>query len=124
MKIFAFIEKYCQDLVDEAKTKSSLIDLVEFPHDLLIEDVDGNKVPAIWIDSVTVPISDIITMDVEDFCNAYPQPHSREYYTNYLSTMDILEGPEVVMRIRNAIFAERARIEEDLRQLSELDDVL
>ena len=42
MKIFQFIEKYCQDLITEARQKKQLVDLSEFPHDGVETDIEGN----------------------------------------------------------------------------------
>lgn len=110
MKIFQFIEKYCQDLVDEAKIRKKLVDLSEYPHDSTIEDVEGNTIPVVFIDGESVPIIDIITMDKVDFLRVWKLPSASEDFDNYLSLLEILDGEDAVSRIRNAIASAAAEI--------------
>lgn len=120
MTIFAFIDQYCQDLVEEHKRKAKLIDLAEFPHDYTITDVDGKVIPVINVDSVDVPISDIFTLDRSDFLAFYKLPSAAEAYDNYVSNLEILEGEEALSRIRNSIILERERLSKDIELVTEI----
>lgn len=114
MKIFEFIDKFCQDLVQAQKERAALIDLSEFPHDGFIHDVSGAKVPCILIDGESVPVNDIFSMDVEDFVKAWKLPSARKEYTNYMSLVTVLEGEDVINRVRNQMEAEKARLSQDV----------
>lgn len=106
MKIFQFISEHCQDLVDAAKLKRSLVDLGEYPHDDVIIDSEGSRVPVVFVDGNNIPVADFFTMEKADFCNAWKTPSASEAYDNYISALCILEGSDVIDRIRNAILAE------------------
>lgn len=120
MKIFAFIEQYCQDLVEEYKRKKKLIDLSEFPHDGVVKDVEGNVIPVVFVDNENVPVSDFFTLDKSDFVNTWKTPSAGSAYDNYVSAVEILEGDEALSRVRNAIMAERERLSEDVRLITEI----
>ena len=114
MKIFQFIDKYCQDLVEESKKKKSLIDLSEFPHDGFDEDIEGNTVPVVNIDGTLVPVSDFFTMDKADFVNVWKLDSAADTYDSYMSVLEVLEGEDAVNRIRNSILAEQQRLASDV----------
>jgi hypothetical protein len=120
MKIFQFIAEYCQDLVEESRRAKSLIDLSEFPHDGFAEDVEGNKVPVVYIDGESVPVSDFFTMDKSDFVNIWKLPNAGNTYDEYTSVMEILEGAEALNRIRNTILAEQERLATDVELVSSI----
>lgn len=114
MRIFEFIDKYCQDLIRKRKEQSKLIDLTEFPHDAVIKDNDGEDVPVVYIDSESVPISDILTLDKADFVYAWKLPSAANVYTEYMNLMEILEGEEVLFKVRNAILNAKRELESDV----------
>ena len=118
MRIFQFIEEYCKDLVEKSKQKKSLLDLSEFPHDGFIDDVEGNKIPVVYIDGESVPVSDFFTMDKRDFCHTWKLQSASETYDAYMSVLEISEGEEVVNRIRNAILAEKEKLAVDVELVS------
>lgn len=118
MRIFQFIEEYCKDLVQDAKQKKALVDLSEFPHDGFSEDVEGNRVPVVYIDGESVPVSDFFSMDKNDFCHVWKLPSAQETYDSYMGLLEILEGEEAVNRIRNAILEEKKRLETDVELVS------
>lgn len=113
MRIFQFIEEYCKDLVEEHKRKKQLIDLSDFPHDGISVDVEGNEIPVVYIDGENVPVSDFFTMDKSDFLYTWKLPSAEEMFDNYLAAVEILEGEDVINRVRNAIDAERVRLEQE-----------
>lgn len=110
MKIFEFISKYCQDLVDANKAKKSLIDLSIFPHDDEILDAEGNLIPVVSVDMVQIPVSDFLTLEKFDFLFAWKTPSAEEAFDNYISAMEILEGEDVISRIRKSMDAEKERL--------------
>lgn len=118
MRIFEFIDKYCTDLVDAAKESESLIDLAEFPHDCIIIDQSGCKVPIVVVDCVDIPVADFLTLDKVDFLKIHNTPNAAQEFDNYVSTFTILEGVEAVMKIRNVIEAEKARLEKDVELIT------
>ncbi len=120
MKIFQFIEEYCQDLVKKAKEKASLIDLSEFPHDGFLEDITGARIPVIYVDGESVPVSDLFSMDKRDFVNTWKLPSSAQEYDNYMGLMLVLEGEDVINRIRNLVNAEKKRLSEDVELVSSI----
>lgn len=120
MKIFEFISKHCQDLVDAAKASRTLIDLAEFPHDAVVVDSLGNKVPVVVIDCVDVPVSDFLTLNRDEFLKNYNLPSAPQAFDNYISAFEILEGEDAVMKARKAIEAEKKRLEEDVELVTEL----
>jgi len=118
MRIFQFIEEYCKDLVEKAKQRKSLLDLSEFPHDGFTTDVEGNKIPVVYVDGESVPVSDFFSMDKNDFCFTWKLPSASETYDAYMSVLEITEGEEVVNRIRNAILAEKEKLSKDVELVS------
>lgn len=117
MRIFEFISKECQDLVNAAKLKSKLIDLGEYPHDDVIVDAEGTKVPVVFVDGNNIPVADFFTMEKADFCNAWKTPSASEAYDNYISALCILEGADVIDRIRNAILAETENLSKEVEMV-------
>ena len=120
MKIFQFISEYCQDLVDEVKLQRQLVDLSEYPHDSIITDAEGNDIPVVVVDSQNIPVSDFLTLDRSDFLAAYNLPSAAEAFDNYMDAFEILEGPEALNRIRNAILAEKDRLAQDVQLITEV----
>ena len=118
MKIFQFIEEYCQDLVKAAREKKALIDLTEFPHDGVEFDIEGNKIPVVYVDGESIPVSDFFTMDKTDFLNTWKLKSAEEMYNNYISALEILEGEDAVNRIRNAILCEKERLAKDVELIT------
>jgi len=114
MRIYAFIEKYCQDIVENQKKLASLIDLSEFPHDDVIDDEEGNKIPVVFVDGNAIPISDFMTLDRDDFLAVYKTQGCPEAFDNYVSALTILEGEEALNKIRSLILQETKRLEEDV----------
>ena len=124
MKIFAFIEQYCSDIVAEAKKTKTLIDLSGFPHDETITDEDGTQVQVIYVDGVAVPIMDIFHMELDDFIKAYPQKNMQEAYVNYMDNITFLEGPEAIMRTRLAIDNAINKMQSDAETYNLLGDLI
>lgn len=115
MKIFEFIDKYCDDLVKASNIKKDLIDLTEFQHDLVIEDPEtGESIPAVLVDSIPVPVQDFLTMDLKDFVALHNTPEAAQIYEMYMESICAIEGEDVVSEISRRILAERARINEDV----------
>lgn len=117
MKIYEFMAQYCQDIVNDVKTKKTMIDLSEFPYDEIIKDDNGNEVCVIYIDSMPVPIMDVISMSKDDFLNAYKYPHSAECFENYVSNLEILEGTDAINKVRNDILNYKESLKNDIAVL-------
>ena len=47
MRILSFIDKYCQDLVEDNKRERKLFDFSEFPNDGTVTDSEGNIIPIV-----------------------------------------------------------------------------
>lgn len=124
MKIFAFIEKYCSDLVEDAKVKSDILDLSNFPHDAEITDESGAKVQVIYVNKYAIPIMDILSLDKEEFIRAYPGIDNAEAFDNYISNVTMLEGLDAIMRVRRAIEAAVNKIDTDADIYSALGDLV
>lgn len=114
MRIYAFAEIYCQDIIDNQKKLAALVDLSEFPHDDIIDDDDGNKIPVVFVDGNAIPISDFITMDRDDFLVIYKTQGCPEAFDNYVSALTILEGEEALSKIRSMVLNETKRLEQDV----------
>ena len=115
MKIFEFIDKYCSDLVKESEVKKDMVDLSEFMHDDIIEDIEtGAMIPVVYVDSLPIPVMDFIVMDLKDFLYPHNTPTAEETYKAYMENLNILEGEEALYEIREQILAERKRIQEDV----------
>lgn len=113
MRIFEFIDKYCADLVEKRNKLAALINLEEFPHDDVIDDDDGNKIPVVIVDGNPIPVADFLTLDKSDFLAVYRTQGCEEAFENYVSALVILEGEEALSKIRNMILRETARLEQD-----------
>lgn len=120
LKVYEFVSVYCQDLVDAHAAKSKLIDLAEFPHDAIIEDAEGKKIPVVIVNGENIPVSDFFTMDKTDFLYVWKLQSAEEAFDNYMSAMNILEGEAVVSRIRNSLMEERARLAQDVELITEV----
>lgn len=120
LKIFEFIDKYCQDLVDAKRKEAALIDLSEFAHDAIIHDAEGTAIPVVCVDAQDIPVADFLTLDRADFLNVWKTPNAAEAYDNYVSALEILEGEDAVSRIRRAMAAERERLSEDVELVTAL----
>lgn len=118
MRMFQFIDTYCQDLVDASRKRSQLVDLSEYPHDGFIEDTSGETVPVVFIDGESVPIHDIITLEKNDFLNAWKLPSAGETFDQYISLLEIMDGADAISRIRNSIKAAASEIYEDRELVS------
>lgn len=113
MKIYEFISKYCQDLVESHNLRKEMFDLTDFVHDDVIIDIEGNKIPIVYVDNEQVPISDILTMTRDDFVKTYKMQSAGTVYDNYIATLEMLEGEDALNAIRNSIRNEKKRLEED-----------
>lgn len=120
MRIYAFAEQYCQDIIDRHNKVQSLINLSEFPHDDIIDDEDGVKVPVVFVDGNAIPISDFMTLDRDDFLAVYNTQGCPEAFDNYVSALTILEGEEALSRIRSMILSETKRLEQDVELISSI----
>lgn len=124
MKIFAFIDQYCSDLVETAKVKSDIIDLSNFPHDAEITDESGAKVQVIYVNHYAIPIMDILSLERDEFARVYPGIDNLEAYDNYVSNVTMLEGEDAVMRIRRAIDAAVNKLDSDAEMYNALGDLV
>lgn len=120
MKIYTFVEQYCQDIVDAQRKKAALVDLSEFPHDDVIDDDEGNKIPVVFVDGNAIPVSDFITLDRADFLAVYTTQSCGEAFDNYVSALTILEGEEALSKIRSMIFKETERLKEDVELITSI----
>ena len=114
MRIFEFIGKYCQDIVDKVRADKQLVDLTGFPYDELITNKKGQAIPVVYVDGVAVPIKDFFTMTKSDFVEDYKLPSAAESYDNYLENFTILEGEAALSRVRLSLQDEVDRLNEDL----------
>ena len=120
MRIYEFIAKYCQDLVSNHKVAKTLMALDGLPRDEVVEDDEGNLVPVVLVDGNAIPIADFITMDRVDFLLTWTSPGAPEAFDNYVSALSILEGEEALSRIRNAIFREMERLQQDVELVTSI----
>lgn len=105
MRIFQFMEEYCKDLIEADRERRELMDMTVFPHDGVEQSPDGKDVPVVYVGDLTVPVSEFFTMTKEDFVFTYKDPKSAECYDNYVSALEIIEGEDVINRVRNEIMA-------------------
>ena len=110
MRMYAFIEQYCSDILEEVQERKQIIDLTGFPYDELVTDSEGKLYPAINIDGVMVPLNDLFILERSDFISEWKLPSAAESYDNYMSNMEVLEGEEAVAKIRLALKAEADRL--------------
>lgn len=114
MRIFQFIEEYCQDLLEADRARKELIDMTIFPHDGIEQSPDGKDVPVVYVGDLVVPVSEFFTMSKDDFLYTYKDPQAEECYDNYVSALEIIEGEDVINQVRNSIMAAK----EDLPTLN------
>ena len=120
MRILGFIDKYCQDLLEDNKRERKLFDFSEFPNDGTVTDSEGNIIPIVVINGVDVPVSDFLSLVKPEFLKAYPLQEAEEIYDRYISALEFFEGEEAVSRIRNAMQAERERLQQDVALITEV----
>ena len=113
MRIFEFIDKYCADLVEKAKQKAKLIDFSDFPHDSIDTDATGEEIPVVYVDNLHIPVIDFLSLDKDEFLKAYKTPGAEEAYVNYISALEILEGEDIINRVRNEIASNKKLLEEE-----------
>ena len=114
MRVFEFIDKECKDLVEVAKKKRDLVDFGEYPHDDIIYDSDDKPVPVVLVNTRPIPVIDFFTMDKEDFVKAWKVPGADVAYDNYISMLNVLEGPDVINVVRNKIMAATEQLQHDV----------
>lgn len=110
MKIFQFMEEYCQDLLQADKERKELLDMTVFPHDGVEQSPDGKDVPVVYVGDLSVPVSEFFTMSRDDFLYTYKDPAAAECYDNYVSALEIIEGEDVINMVRNSILAAKSDI--------------
>lgn len=112
MKIYEFIDKYCQDILRDVRETGDLYGLDDLPNEGYKTTANGRKIPIVYIDGFQVPISDILTLDKEDFMKAYGSlPSALEVYNHYIEVVQLTEGEEVIAYIRNQVRANIQKIE-------------
>ena len=111
MKIYTFIDTFCQDIIKKSKEKKSLVDLSGFPCDAVIKSPDGKEIPIVYVDDIPVPVMDVLTMERADFLNTHKLQSAGLVYDNYLMNFVILEGEDALHRIRNAIKEEKEELD-------------
>lgn len=114
MRIFAFIEQYCQDIIEKVHAEKQMIDLSGFPFDELVPGPGGKQTPVVYVDGVAIPIRDFFTHTREDFMSDYNLPSAGEAYDNYLDNFIILEGEQALSHLRLSLQDEMDRLKEDL----------
>lgn len=114
MKIYEFIDKYCQDLIRKNEVSKALVALDGLPSDGTIEDDEGMTVPVVFVDNESIPVSDFLTMEKVEFLRVWTTAGAEEAFDNYLSALTILEGAEALNKIRNSIFRETERLRKDV----------
>ena len=110
MRIFEFIDKYCQDLVEANNASRQLVDLSEFPHDDVITDLEGKKIPIVIAEGHEIPINDFFTSTRDDFMRMWQFPSAGQVYDNYNEALEILEGEDVIDHVRKVMAQERERL--------------
>lgn len=112
MRMSDFIQQYCADITEKyAKLGSALSDLDGFPYDAVIYDIDGSPVKVVYASGYEIPISDILSLDRNEFEKVYPYPECLQVYDNYMEAVVIIEGPEALATIRNKILSEQKRVD-------------
>ena len=112
MNIIEFITAYCQDMITSFRDHSKLVEWTILPHTDVIEDDEGKRIPVVFIDGEAVHVRDFIEMERDEFVDVHHTPSAGEIYDNYIEGLEILEGPEVVMRFRNAAKMEAQKLQE------------
>ena len=113
MKIGQFTDMYCQDILQEASKKQSLLGIDdELPCDEVVIDDSGNKMKVVYSETRRIPVLDIIDLDRSEFAKIYPTASDLETYDNYINSIVILEGEEALECIRHSVRNELQRIRE------------
>lgn len=102
MKIPEFIEKYCSDILEQKRIRSTLIDYEGFPYDDIIME-DDKAVQVLYCDDRTIPLADILFLSRVDFIKTYPTFNCRSLYDNYINSLDIVDGADAVLQYRTAV---------------------
>ena len=121
MKIFEFIDKYCQDIIKEAVAPVDMFDLDDLPNEGYMWDLFHEKrIPFIWVDDTKVPIADILSSSIDDFVRQYNNlPSARERYEHYIEIVGLIEGEEVIERIRKQVTRSLKKLNEDVANIIE-----
>lgn len=106
MKLGEFVDKYCEDIVLKAQTKSIFVGDDELPYDDIIEDVSGSKTKIVYSANKEIPIWDILGSNRDEFAKMYPSPDDLETYDRYCNSVILLEGEEALNELRNRVLAE------------------
>lgn len=110
MNIQTYAKLKCQDILYRAKERKSFDDFGDFPYDEIVEAEDGSKVKVVNTQSGSIPIMDILGLDREDFAYHYPTEEMLDAYDRYVSMFEIVEGAEVLHRVRTAIAEAQQRL--------------
>lgn len=114
MTIYAFVDQYCKDLVEKHQKKKELVDLAEFPHDGVDIDADGKEVAVVYSGGYSIPVQDFFTLRRPDFLRVWTHAEAADTFDNYVEGLIIIEGDDVINRIRNKILAEQNRLDHDV----------
>ena len=110
MNIREYAEKYCADIIQRADKQSDLFDVSGFSYDEIIVEEDGTRVPVVNTVNHQIPVQDILTNNRESFAKIWSTQDCLEAYDNYVSTLIILEGEEVLQEIRNEMLRAQERL--------------
>lgn len=114
MKIKEFIKTYCSDMVKSYSNNKKLVDWTTLPYQEMGEDTDGNPTPVVYIDGEQVPVKDFVAYDKTDFVSIHKMPSAGEIYDNYISSLVILEGADVINQYRDRMKKEAEQIKNDI----------
>lgn len=107
-----FVKKYCPEFIMTSDVKKNLADLFDLPYEDVIEDDTGEEVAVVYTDSgKPIPVMDIVTTIREDFQKMHPDFEERELYDKYMESIVILEGEDLVSRIRKSIAASKKEVD-------------
>lgn len=111
MNIQTYAKLHCRDILERAEARKSFDELANFPYDEIIEADDGALVRVVNTQSGNVPIADILGMQRDEFAKYYPTEEQLDAYDKYVAMFTIIEGPEVLNQVRNAIAREQERMD-------------
>lgn len=116
MTIQDFAQKYCVDILQKASQAQELLDLDGFSYDEVITTDEGYQVKVINTPSYQIPLQDILGLDRDQFAKIWNEPEALEAYDNYVATLIIIDGEDVLNEVRNTI----SRNAEALKQWHDL----